>query len=279
MGSGCDSCCKNDPSKKNDEDVEEFKDLINERELLLHEWTLRKGVQDMKRWIEKNKSVNHLVKLLSKTPPSNHPGSSMQHLKAHYNLARPSYEMSSLPIVLLVRIATISIPSLSGSLLSSMDEIFEVIDFVDRKISSSSFENRKKSMLTEALWENREFCRVLLPKIITIHGKDAFQSQSELDKAISIIRHLKEVLRTDSVQKELAMITDFLLVRGYRSFDELYGYIEQIYIDMLNENLVQLPNAIFKEIIENHAEEYEEKVKFALKVLCKMERLEDLVQW
>ncbi|KAK9138688.1 hypothetical protein Sjap_009282 [Stephania japonica] len=121
-------CCKNDPSKKNDEDVEEeFKDLINERELLLHEWTLRKGVQDMKRWIEKNKSVN---------PHAAFKGS-LQFSKA--------------------RIATISIPSLSGSLLSSMDEIFEVIHFVDRKISSSSFENRKKSMLTEALWENREY--------------------------------------------------------------------------------------------------------------------------
>ncbi|KAK9081851.1 hypothetical protein Syun_031067 [Stephania yunnanensis] len=157
-----------------------------------------------------------------------------------------------------------------------MDEIFEVIHFVDRKISSSSFQN-KKAMLAEALWENRNFCGVLLPKIIRIHGKDAFQALSELDKAISIIRHLKEVLRTDSVQKELAMITDFLLVRGYQSTGELYGYIEQIYIDMLNEYLIQLPNAIFKEIIESHAEEYEEKVKFALKVLCKMEQLEDLV--
>ncbi|KAK9081850.1 hypothetical protein Syun_031066 [Stephania yunnanensis] len=33
MGSDCDGCCKNNPSKKNDEAVEEFKDLINEREL------------------------------------------------------------------------------------------------------------------------------------------------------------------------------------------------------------------------------------------------------
>ncbi|KAK9138697.1 hypothetical protein Sjap_009291 [Stephania japonica] len=155
MGSDCDSCCKNDPSKKNDEDVEEeFKDLINERELLLHEWTLRKGVQDMKRWIEKNKSVN---------PHAAFKGS-LQFSKARRNWLRSQ--------------------------------------------------------------------------------------------------------------------TDFLLVRGYRSIDELYGYIEQLYIDMLNEHLVQLPNAIFKEIIESHAEEYEEKVKFALKVLCKMEQLlEDLVQW
>ncbi|KAK9081307.1 hypothetical protein Syun_030670 [Stephania yunnanensis] len=231
MGSDCDGCCKNNPSKKNDEAVEEFKDLINERELWLHEWTLRKGAQDMKRWIEKNKTLNHLVKLLSKTPPSNHQGSPKYHLKAHYNLARPGYEISSLSIVLL---------------------------------------NKKKAMLAEALWENRNFCGVLLPKIIRIHGKDAFQALTELDKAISIIRHLKEVLRTDSVQKELAMITDFLLIRGYQSTGELYGYIEQIYIDMLNEYLIQLPNAIFKEIIESHAEEYEEKVKFALKVLCKM---------
>ncbi|KAK9138677.1 hypothetical protein Sjap_009271 [Stephania japonica] len=39
----------------------------------LDDWTLKKGIKDMKRWmypVDKIKSTDHLIKILSGTPPS-----------------------------------------------------------------------------------------------------------------------------------------------------------------------------------------------------------------
>ncbi|KAK9130963.1 hypothetical protein Sjap_011450 [Stephania japonica] len=67
---GCFNICK-----PNDEDgaTKEFKDSVQAGEMGLDDWTLVRGVKDMKRWIDsvnKIKSSNHLCKLLSETPPS-----------------------------------------------------------------------------------------------------------------------------------------------------------------------------------------------------------------
>ncbi|KAK9081298.1 hypothetical protein Syun_030661 [Stephania yunnanensis] len=188
--------------------------------------------------------------------------------------------VSSLSVVLLVRIATISLPSsLSESLLSSLNEVFEVLQFVDRKMSTSSFENEKKYVLAEALLVSKNF-NCLLPAIIRNFGYlVAFRKQPQLIQSIAIIKGLKEVMQSDYVQHELAMMTDFIQLQAYESVDELYGFIEQLFVDMLDEFLVQLPNAILREIIESNAEDCQMTVKFALKVLCKVEPLESLVQW
>ncbi|KAK9138664.1 hypothetical protein Sjap_009258 [Stephania japonica] len=243
-------------------------------------WTLKHGLNDMGRWIKKIDASNHLIKLLSRTPPLHQDDSPFCQLKAYYDSRKPGYQMSSLSVVLLVRIATISISSsLTASLPSSLDEVFEVLQFVDRKLSSSSFENKKKFILAEALWKRENF-NYLRPKIIKMLGNNVeFEKQSQLNQSIAIIKGLPKVSLYDCVQHELAIMTDFLLLRAYESVQELYGCIEQLFVDMLNEFLIQLPNAIFREIIESNAEDCEEAVKFALKVLYKVESLEPLVRW
>ncbi|KAK9137735.1 hypothetical protein Sjap_008329 [Stephania japonica] len=227
--------CRNSHKNQNEEAVEEFKDLIHEGEMGLDKWTLRKGVNDMKIWTEKTKALNQLIKLLSKIPPSYHDNFPFLQLKAHFDLVRPGYQVSSLTIVLLVRIATICIPSaLSESISSSLDEVFKIIHFVDRKMSSSSLENKKKHVLAEALWARDNF-NTLFYEIVEKFGNinDAFRNQSPLEQAIGIIKELKEVMRPDYIRDELAMMTDFIQGRAYESIDALFGYMEQLYVEMV----------------------------------------------
>ncbi|KAK9159670.1 hypothetical protein Syun_006011 [Stephania yunnanensis] len=178
-------------------------------------WTWKKGQNDMQRWIKKIDTLNQLIKLLSRTPPLHQDDSLFCQLKAFYDSMKPGYQMSSLSVVLLVRIAIISLQSsLSASLLNSLNEVFEVLQFVARKLSASSLENKKKFILAEALWKRDNFNH-LRPKIIKMFGNnDTFEKQSRLNQSIAIIKGLKEVSHSDYLQYELAMMTDFLLVCG-----------------------------------------------------------------
>lgn len=100
-----------------------------------------------------------------------------------------------------------------------------------------------------------------------------------MDQAIGIIEGLEKAMRSDFAWDELIMITEIIKNRVYDSIEELYSFIEHLFVDMLNDFLVQLPNAIFKEINVSHPEDLEERVKFSLKKMCKIEKLEALIQW
>ncbi|KAK9137736.1 hypothetical protein Sjap_008330 [Stephania japonica] len=268
-------------NNEDEEAIEEFNGLIQEADVVVDKWTLREGLNDMGRWIEKAKAPNQLIKLLWKMPPSHEDESPIHQLNAHYDLVRPGYQISSLSVVLLVRIINnVAIPSsLSRSLSRALDEVFEVINFVGRKMSSPSFEKRKKCVLAEALRESDAY-NWIHPRILKNFGdEDAFQNQSQLYQTIGIIKGLKEVMRADYVRDEVAMMTDFIQCQAYGSIEELHGYIEQLFVDMVNEFLTQLPTAIFKDIAESNAEEIEHRVKSALRVVCRMEQMEPLIQW
>ncbi|KAK9081299.1 hypothetical protein Syun_030662 [Stephania yunnanensis] len=277
--------------RRNDKDykvVEEFKDFVSVGAMDLNEWTLAKGMKDMKRLMEhanqtKASSNHHLFKLLSRTTPSiSQEGSTLNLLKKRYERSW-SGEISCLSILLLVRIATVSIPfSLSGSLLKSLNEVFEIIHFVDRRIRPSNPKNKMISRLAKAMWIGRNF-DVLLPKIFvkSTNNEALPEPKSQLDQAVVIIGGLKKALaKAEHVRDELGIITDFIVKhRVYGSIEELYEFMEQLFVDMLNEFLIQLPNAIYKDVIESNPEEFEGRVKFALECLLKVEQLEGLVQW
>ncbi|KAK9138661.1 hypothetical protein Sjap_009255 [Stephania japonica] len=252
------------------------------------DWTLTEGLMDMKRWLEsvkqtKTSSNHHLFQLLSKTTPSiSQEGFIMSLLKNRYE--RSNYhEISSLSILLLVRVATVSTPfSLSGSMLESLNEVFEIIHFVDRKTNPSNPVNKMRSTLAKAMWAGQDL-NVLLPKISKKStNNEASKLRSEVDQAIEIIGGLKQALPPHAklVSNELAIIANFIIKhRVYRSIEELYKFLEQIFVDMLNEFLIQLPNAICRSIVESNPEDFEERIKFALDAILKIEKLEGLVQW
>ncbi|KAK9130961.1 hypothetical protein Sjap_011448 [Stephania japonica] len=121
---------------------------------------------------------------------------------------------------------------------------------------------------------------VLLSKIVEKIGKEAFEAKSHLDQATLIILCLYKAIPSDYVWEELKLVAEFIQHnQAYGSIEELYSYMEQLFVGMLNEFLSQLPNAIFKYINESPAEEYEGRVKFAVKLICKIEQLEGHVQW
>lgn len=243
-------------------DTLEYIHLIQEGDMEFHRWSLGKSLTDMKKWVEisKNKCGNHLTDLLLKTPPSE-PSSPME------------LDVSSLSMVLLVRIAAVVIPStLSGPLVHAYNEADETVRYVDDKIISLVGENRTKSRLARAVrvgddFSSREIFKMTNPR------------QSELDRALEIILRLKNTLPSDVVWKEVGAVSRFILCREYTSIEELYSYMEQMFVNMLHKYLSQIPNAIFKELTESPAEEFDVRTRVALKLLCRFEPVEALIQW
>ncbi|KAK9154958.1 hypothetical protein Sjap_002438 [Stephania japonica] len=237
----------------------------------------------MKKLIQNGKTSNELAQLLSKTPLTSFPHEALiSMLKNHCNSARSGYQTSSLSIVLLVRIVAISIPSsMSNSLLKAFSEVFEVVYFVDRQMSSLQLGREENFKLAKSLWESRNFNKVLLSKIVKTIGKEAFETRSHLDQASMVIQGLYKAMPSDYVWEELKLVTEFIRqsTQTYGSVEELYHYMEQLFVAMVTEFLIQLPNAIFKYISESAVEEFEERVKCSLKLISKMKHLEGLVQW
>ncbi|KAK9146047.1 hypothetical protein Sjap_005950 [Stephania japonica] len=164
------------------------------------------------------------------------------------SILAPTYKQSSSLIVK-------EFETYRSSLLSSLDEVFEILHFVDKKMSSSSFENEKKLMLAMAFWRSGSF-NIFLPKIVRHEEQQILKNPTfELDQAIDLVNGLQKVLHTDYVREELVLMIDFILGRDYGSLSDLHNYIERLYIDMVKEFLGQLPNAIFKDIKESNAED------------------------
>ncbi|KAK9137810.1 hypothetical protein Sjap_008404 [Stephania japonica] len=269
--------CKS--KERNMDEIREYLHLIHDGEQWLEEWTLRKSVEDMKKWMELNKKnvLNRTIKrLLSDSPQFEE--TLLNKLKdfANYNNA---YEVSSHSMVLLVRIATVCVDSTrSEPLRTILSEIFEVVHFVERKMNSTSLENKKNCKLAKAAFEGPSSRNDLL-KVFKISNSEALQSCYNVDRTIAVAKRLKDALPEDLVRQELDILTNFIKHQNYRSVEELYGYIEQLFVNMLKEFLSQLPNAIYKEITESNPEDYEEVIRFSLKLLCKVEALEAFVQW
>ncbi|KAK9081300.1 hypothetical protein Syun_030663 [Stephania yunnanensis] len=271
---GCFSICK---PNDDDDAMKEFK-LIQAGEMGLDDWTLKKGVQDMKRWVEpvnKIKSSNHLIKLLSKTPSEDFLTSLIQNQS---DPAKQRYKISSLSIVVLTKVASIFIPStMSHFLFNSLDEVLEVIHYIDRRMNASSFKSKKKSMVSKALWAGKSFKSFYMePKF----GASKFGLL--LDQAIENIIDLKQRLileDDDNVKEEVSVIIDFIEHKSYASIEELISNVQQLYVDMLNKFLTQLPGVIFKDVVESPPEDLEERVKLALKIVHEIEQLEALLQW
>ncbi|KAK9138667.1 hypothetical protein Sjap_009261 [Stephania japonica] len=206
--------------------------------MILDGWTLERSVKDMKKWMRNAITLTELAQLLSK---------SCLHFYA----------------------------ALSESLLKAFSEVFEIINFVDIEISYSRLRGKLKSKLAKSLWESRNFNKVLLSKIVKKIGKEAFETKSHLDQATLIILCLYKATPSDYVWEELKLVTECIQhSQAYGSIEELYSYMEQLFVGMLNEFLSQFPNAIFKYINESPVEEYEGRVKFAVKLICKIEQLE-----
>ncbi|OVA05143.1 hypothetical protein BVC80_8895g10 [Macleaya cordata] len=283
------NCCKNrfgfvdGSTAMRSTTEEEYQDVVYPAKNGLKKWIVSIGLEDMNRWMEVNKkdSPTHLNGFLCNNSPSKEDSltEDLELIGRDYG-----YSVSCLSVVILVRIASVAFPSIyTQSLISTMDEAFEIVYFVDRKLKSENFDNKMKWMLAKDIWICRGitchwFQKNFIGPSLKIYNSRT-RSSSELDHALGII----EVLKKNSIgflAPELQTIRGFIDKHGdYSSMEELYGQIKQLYVDMLHLFLSKLPKAIFKDVAESPIEESEKSVSLAMKFLCKVELLEEKIEW
>ncbi|KAK9152845.1 hypothetical protein Sjap_000325 [Stephania japonica] len=81
------------------------------------------------------------------------------------------------------------------------------------------------------------------------------------------------------IAQEVGLVIDFIEQIAYTSIKALHRGLEQMFVDMLNEHLIQLPGIILKEINESSPKELEKRVTEAFEVVSKIQPLEGLIQW
>ncbi|KAK9150209.1 hypothetical protein Syun_008518 [Stephania yunnanensis] len=224
--------CKPKCEDEDEEVSKEYKGLRSDEGQLLDDWTIRKCGKDMKRLIDESMAIlpDHLIQLLRQTPPSTQ----------EYSLATflsNRHEICSNSIIVLAKIATLSIPSPgSRCILGSSNEVFKILEYIDLRL---------------------------------------------VDEAIETIKSVKEKSRLTNplIMQEVDAILDFILQKAYASMEELHRGLEQLFVDMLNEHLAQLPGVILKEINESSPEDMEKRLRKALEVVSKIQQLEGLIQW
>ncbi|KAL5720753.1 hypothetical protein ACHQM5_013392 [Ranunculus cassubicifolius] len=263
---------------KGNREIEEVKDLKCRDEIGFDEWTLSKSVEEMKRsmGISKTVSINCLSELLLNTPPSQQLDTLELKDQVYFD---EGIEVSLLSMVLLVRIGVLSLPSSFGSSLAqAFTEAYEFVDFANDRINFASIKNKEKSELAKLVWKGRDF-HVLFPVIFAKINSDTFATQSEIDRAVFIIKELKNAMASDVLWDEVGTVTEFLNRRNYSSIEELYEYMKQILVDMLHLFLAELPVVIYDEVKESPPEDYEERLRVCLKLLWKIKPLEGIIQW
>ncbi|KAF9597505.1 hypothetical protein IFM89_019032 [Coptis chinensis] len=136
-----------------------------------------------------------------------------------------------------------------------------------------SFKNRKKSKLARAVWMGKDFSS-------TLPHQETPQSQFDLNRSLAIIKELKTALPSNFVWDEVGIIVDFISNdHDYSYIEDLYNYIELLFVNMLYTFLPQLPHALYKEVSESPAEDFNDRVRRSLGILYKIESLDDQIHW
>ncbi|KAF5181005.1 Plant/MNJ7-17 protein [Thalictrum thalictroides] len=258
--------------------TQEFK-FLSQDYLGIDEWTLWKGLTEMENEISVfKKKRNYLFLLLSRINPS------QQLLLMEYSDQLgpdgESIPVSTLSIVLLVKIAQVCLPKhLNRSLVKTFRDVYAILCFIEKSISSTSTELTKKFEVAKAVWLARDF-RHLVLKTFDRCTTGQGLSRSNTDCALAIITEVKSKMPEDMIYNEISNIQKFINRRQFSSIKELYDYIEQLYVDMLHVILAQFPTAAFDALTENPGDgDYHDRVRLVLKFLCKIKQLEAQIQW
>ncbi|KAK9140720.1 hypothetical protein Scep_010401 [Stephania cephalantha] len=238
-------------------------------------WIMRRLVEDMNKWTDlSNRSPpNYLVQLLSR-PRTHHPPQALLNKlqeigkdKGYY------YKLSCLSMVILVKIVALSVPfTLAEPILRALDEAFEIVYYIDKKVNVGNFQDGKK----------RRFAKLLLAhKNVHLSKKDSSTNNlgMSVNEALSSIKNECKAFPNGLAKREMKIIRNLLRGQEYASTEELYQDLEQLFVDMVLFFLPQLPIVTLKDVNESPIEVLEERARSALKVLCKLKLLEDKVQW
>ncbi|KAK9138460.1 hypothetical protein Sjap_009054 [Stephania japonica] len=267
-GALCNFCDEPKDGVEVEDMTKECKALISSARWESDEWAFKKGVKEMMRMRFMSKSkhpIHHLIQLLHKTPPSQ---VSLVTLLQNQRLpGSEEYQKSPFSLFVLAKIIMLSIPpSMSQCIYDSLKDFFLAIQYISNKGNIIEIDFGNYSF--DSAWSSHLF-GFKKPK-----REEDFQSPMQLDQAVEIITELESV--HPSWQEVLCMIFWFIESKAYASVDDLYRDMEQLFVDMIVELLLQLSGIVLKEIRESSLEDLEEKVKEALKVVSIFEQLRDL---
>ncbi|KAK9159978.1 hypothetical protein Syun_006319 [Stephania yunnanensis] len=255
---------------------EEFRGVVFRHLDELPEWIMVVCVKDMNKWMsDAGKRFfprSYMAEILSRPRPS----SECTLLDQIQDIGRRhsnEYKVTSLSVVLLVKITVVSVPLyLSESLRKALDEAFEVFYFIDERINVGNFEDRRRREVAKLLWNAGD---------LKVKKKDLAEHSTSVEDVLSTFDVVCYTAPEKLMITELQIIREFVVQdREYTSIEELCDTIYQLFADMSRWFLKQFPASILKEVHESAVEEYEERATFVLKLLYKLDSsLEDKVQW
>ncbi|KAK9138876.1 hypothetical protein Sjap_009470 [Stephania japonica] len=140
-------------------------------------------------------------------------------------------------------------------------EAFEIVYYIDKKINVESDDSGKRQ-LAKLIWEGGEID--LISKKVLLENDN---NRRAVKFAISNVKRAFEILYDGLTSFELQILWEFIEGRVYEKFTDLCDSIEQLFCEMLQHFLSQLPISVFKEVNDSSFENWEERGRFITKRL------------
>ncbi|KAK9081176.1 hypothetical protein Syun_030539 [Stephania yunnanensis] len=246
----------------------EFSDTVSELKSIpdfYSDHLLWKSYQDMEKCIKEHStnSMHCLHKFLGK------PHQSAGLLK---QISKSSDEL--LILVCLARMAHLLAPLIPNdhSLVSALDQAFEVIVFIHENTKPTSVSSGLKVNCAKDIWMNRSINNHWFQNDFIKHLNKGDTSHF-LDNVCGIVEKYMQVnLLCQEVSDIISIIGEPKLdIISDENMNELYDPIEQLFVEMLHSFIDRLPEAIFNSINESvPSDEFEINAKNAVKLIAKL---------
>ncbi|KAK9081167.1 hypothetical protein Syun_030530 [Stephania yunnanensis] len=246
----------------------EFGDTVSELKSIPNFYSdhlLWKSYQDMEKCIKEHStnSMHCLHKFLGK------PHQSAGLLK---QISKSSDEL--LILVYLARMAHLLAPLIPNdhSLVSALDQAFEVIVFIHENTKPTSVSSGLKVNCAKDIWMNRSINNHWFQNDFIKHLNKGDTSHF-LDNVCGIVeKYMKVNLMCQEVSDIISIIGEPKLdIISDENMNELYDPIEQLFVEMLHSFIDRLPEAIFNSINESvPSDEFEINAKNAVKLIAKL---------
>ncbi|KAK9138326.1 hypothetical protein Sjap_008920 [Stephania japonica] len=180
-------------------------------------------------------------------------------------------------LVCLARMAHLLASSiLADSLVSALDQAFEVIVFIHENTKTISISSGLKINIAKDIWMNRSITNHWFQNDFIKHLNKGVPSPV-LDHVCGIVdKYMQVSLMRQEVSDIISIIGEPKLgIISDENMHELYDRIEQLFVELLHSFIDRLPEAIFNSVSESvPSVEFEINAKIAMKLIAKLNIME-----
>ncbi|KAK9081284.1 hypothetical protein Syun_030647 [Stephania yunnanensis] len=232
------------------------------------DYLLGKSTMDMKMCINKHSAypMHALLKFLRRSTHGS--------VDLSKQISKSSDEL--LLLVCLVRIADSLAPSFrSTSMVSALDEAFEILVFVHEKTKiTTSASTKLKINFAKDIWMSKGISNHWFQTDIVEHLKKGGFANDIWDRVPGLL----DKFLVNYVFHEVCDIVKFIggtVSDIDRRIEEFYDCIELLFVELLHKFIDQFPDVIFNSFDENiRAVEFQENVKTSMKLVARLNLLE-----